>query len=423
MKSQFQPWQFLLLILAGWINRRQQDAVEYLITENRILREELGKQRILLNDDQRRRLAVKGKILGRKMLEELATIVTPDTILRWHRELVARHWDYSHRRRNAGRPAVSQEIVDLVLRIAKENSTWGYDRIQGALSNLGHDVSATTVANILKDQGFEPAPDRRRQSTWKNFLEAHWDVLASVDFTTIEVWTKRGLVTVYLLFVMELATRRVHFAGCTPNPDESWTCQAARNLTDAENGFLRGKKYLLMDRDTKFSDAFRVTLEQADMKAVQLPPRSPNLTPHIERFMRSLKDECLHRMIFFGEVSLKTAVVGFLAYYHAERNHQGLDNRLIEPGEEVGSTAGEVASRERLGGMLRTTTAKRPELLLHLTAAAVSSLFMRCVQETICVPATKWRSGDCARSLPETGIPLHCCRLRLRHIRDSNRPG
>jgi transposase InsO family protein len=240
-----------------------------------------------------------------------------------------------------------------VLRIAKENSTWGYDRIQGALSNLGHDVSATTVANILKDQGLEPAPDRRRQSTWKNFLEAHWDVLASVDFTTIEVWTKSGLVTCYLLFVMELATRRVHFAGCTPNPDESWTCQAARNLTDAENGFLRGKKYLLMDRDTKFSDAFRVTLEQADVKAVQLPPRSPNLTPHIERFMRSLKDECLNRMIFFGEVSLKTAVVGFLAHYHAERNHQGLDNRLIEPGEEVGSTAGEVACRERLGGMLR----------------------------------------------------------------------
>jgi hypothetical protein len=129
MKSQFQPWQLLLLILAGWINRRQQDAVEHLITENRILREKLGKQRILLNDDQRRRLAVKGKILGRKMLEQLATIVTPDTILRWHRELVARHWDYSHRRKSAGRPPVSPETVDLVLRIAKESPTWGYQRI------------------------------------------------------------------------------------------------------------------------------------------------------------------------------------------------------------------------------------------------------------------------------------------------------
>jgi len=204
----------------------------------------------------------------------------------------------------------------------------------------------------LNAQGVDPAPDRKRQSTWKSFLRAHWDVLASVDFTTIEVWTKGGLVTVYLLFVMELATRRVHFAGSTANPDEPWMLQVSRNLSDAEDGFLRGKKYLLMDRDTKFSEAFRVTLEQAGVKGVRLPPRSPNLTPHIERFMRSLKDECLHRMIFFGESSLKTAVAGFLAHYHAERNHQGRD-RLLEPGEEVGRTKGEVVCRERLGGMLR----------------------------------------------------------------------
>ena len=129
--------------------------------------------------------------------------------------------------------------------------------------------------------------------------------------------------------------------------------QIGRNLSDAEDGFLRGKKCLLMDRDAKFSEAFRVTLKQAGVKAVRLPPRSPNLTPHIERFMRSVKDECLHRMIFFGERPLQTAVVGFLAHYHAGRNHQGLDNRLIKPGEEVGRTAGEVACRERLGGMLR----------------------------------------------------------------------
>ena len=177
MKAQFQAWQLLLLILAGWINRRQQDAVEYLLTENRVLREKLGKKRILLNDDQRRRLAVKGKILGRKMLEQLAGIVTPDTILRWHRELVARHWDYSGRRKNVGRPPLSKEIIELVLRIAGESPTWGYDRIQGALANLGHCISDTTVANILKAQGIEPAPDRMRKSTWKTFLEAHWDVL------------------------------------------------------------------------------------------------------------------------------------------------------------------------------------------------------------------------------------------------------
>jgi len=127
----------------------------------------------LLSDDQRRRLAVKGKILGRKMLEQLATIVTPDTILRWHRELIARHWDYSNRRKAAGRPPVTPEIVELVLQIAKESPSWGYDRIQGALANLGHRISDTTVANILKAHGVEPAPARKRQLTWKSFLKAH----------------------------------------------------------------------------------------------------------------------------------------------------------------------------------------------------------------------------------------------------------
>jgi putative transposase len=353
MKSFLQPWQLLVLILAGWINSRQQEAIDYLLTENRILKEKLGKQRILLNDNQRRRLAIKGKILGRKMLNKLVTIVTPETILRWHRQLVARHWDYSYCRKIIGRPPVAQQDVTLILRMAKENPTWGYDRIQGGLANLGHSVSDRTVGNILKAHGIEPAPDRGRQSTWKTFLEAHWDVLASVDFTTIEVWTKRGLVTCYLLFVMELATRRVLFAGCTSNPDESWMCQIARNLSDSEDGFLRGKKYLVMDRDAQFCEAFRATLAQAGTEAVRLPPRSPNLNPNIERFMRSVKEECLERMVFFGERSLHTAVVDFLAHYHAERNHRALNNRLIDPGEEVGRTTGKVGCRERLGGILR----------------------------------------------------------------------
>jgi len=279
VKALLQPWQLFLLILAGWVNRRQQDAIEYLLTENRVLRQKLGKKRILLNDAQRRRLAVKGKILGRKMLEQFATIVTPDTILRWHRQLVARHWDYSRRRKSAGRPRVPQETVDLVLRLARENPLWGYNRIQGALRNLGYAISDTAVANILKAHGIEPAPDRKRQSTWKSFLNAHWDVLASVDFTTITVWTKSGLITYYLLFFMELATRRVHLAGLTAHPDEEWMVQIARNVTDAEGGFLRGKQYLLMDRDAKFSEAFRITLEESGVEPVRLPPRSPNLSP------------------------------------------------------------------------------------------------------------------------------------------------
>ena len=353
VKVFLQPWQLLLLVLAGWVNRRQQDVIEYLLVENRVLRQKLGKRRILLNDEQRRRLAVKGKILGRKMIEQVAGIVTPETILRWHRELVARHWDYSKRRQKAGRPAIPEETVDLILKLAKENPRWGYKRIQGAVANLGCVISDTAIANILRAHGMDPAPDRKRQGSWKEFLKTHWDVLASVDFTTIGVWTKKGLATYDLLFFMELATRRVHFADLTMNPDEHWMLQVARNVTDAEQGFLRGKRYLLMDRDSKFSEEYRNTLEGGGVEPVRLPPRSPNLTPHIERFMRSLKNECLERLVFFGERSLQVAIADFVAHYHAEWNHQGIGNQLLIPGEEVGRTSGEIVSRERLGGLLR----------------------------------------------------------------------
>jgi transposase InsO family protein len=353
MNFVFQPWQLLVLILAGWINRQQQEIIEYLRTENQVLRETHGKKRIRLNDDQRRRLAVKGKILGRRVLGEIGTIVTPDTILRWHRVLVARKWDYSHRRKKVGRPAVSHAIVNLVLRMARENPTWGYDRIEGALSNLGHRISDTTVGNILREHGIEPVPQRKRQTTWKAFLKSHWDVLGAVDFTTIEVWTKGGLVTFYLLFVMELATRRVYFAGCTTTPDEAWLKQITRNLTDSFDGFLLGTRYLLMDRDGKFCAAFRFLLEEAGVRLVRLPARSPNLNAHLERFLRSLKDECLDRMIFFGEGSLRRATGQFLAHYHQERNHQGLGNRLIEEGKETRRMTGGIQCRERLGGLLR----------------------------------------------------------------------
>jgi putative transposase len=352
MNFVLQPWNLLLVSLASWINRQQQNVIEYLRAENRVLKEKLGKKRILLDDNQRRRLAVKGKVLGRKILEEVGTLVTPDTILRWHRQLVAAKWDYSQLRQKPGRPPVSQELVELVLRMARKNPIWGYDRLQGALANLGHKISDTTVGNILKAHGVEPAPNRKRQSTWKTFLKAHWDVLAAIDFTTIEVWTKGGLVTFYLLFVMELATRRVHLA-CTQNPHDFWMTQVARNLSDAIDGFLRGKKRLLMDRDTKFSEAFRSILELSGLETVRLPPRSPNLSPHLERFMRSVKEECLNRMIFFGEMSLRNALREFLVHFHSERNHQGLDNRLIEPSDEVGKPTGDIQCRERLGGLLQ----------------------------------------------------------------------
>ena len=284
MNSILQPWQFLFVVFCGWVHQRQTEIIEFQNAELLAVLQQLGRKRILLSDDQRRLLSVKGKSIGRKALLELTTIVTPDTILRWHRELVAKKWDYSERRKSAGRPRVKQEIVDLVLRIARENPSWGYDRIQGALANLGHEVSDQTVGNILKEHGIEPAPDRKRQTTWKTFLKSHWDVLAAIDFTTVEVWTKGGLVTFYLLFVMELKTRRVHFAACTPTLGDAFMKQIARNLTDPFDGFLKDKKYVLMDRDTNFSSAFRAVLEGADVQPVRLPPRSPNLKDRVAHY-------------------------------------------------------------------------------------------------------------------------------------------
>jgi putative transposase len=141
------------MILAGWVNRKQQETIDYLRTENQVLKETHGEKRILLNDDQRRRLAVKGRVLGRKRLGEIGTLFTPDTILRWHRTLVAKQWDYTQRRKSVGRPRVRHEIVDLVLRFAREKGTWGYDKIQGALANLGHTILDQTVGNILREHG------------------------------------------------------------------------------------------------------------------------------------------------------------------------------------------------------------------------------------------------------------------------------
>jgi putative transposase len=347
-----QPWQFCFMILASWVNREQQKINEFYQAELEAVLKAQGKARFRLSDDQRRLLAVKGKSLGRKTLMELTTIVTPDTILRWHRTLVAQKWDYSERRNSPGRPRTNHEIVELVLRFARENPSWGYDRIQGALANLDHEVSDQTIGNILKEHGVEPAPDRKRQTTWKTFIKAHWDVLAAIDFTTIEVWTKGGLVTYYLLFVMEVATRRVHFAACTPTLGDEFMKQIGRNLTDPFDGFLRDQSYVLMDRDSHFSSAFRTILKEADVEPVRLPAKSPNLNAHLERFHLSIKSECLARMIFFGEKSLRRAVNTYLTHYHGERNHQGLGNKLIDPTEDVGRTEGEIDCRQQLGGLL-----------------------------------------------------------------------
>ncbi len=237
--------QFLLMIVAGWLHRQQSATIDYLKAENRMLRARIGGRRIVFTDAERRRLAEKARALGRKALHELGTIVTPETLLRWHRELVAQKWTFVERR-SPGRPRIGKELVALVVRMARENGGWGYTRIQGAMANLGHRVGRGTIGRILKEHGIEPAPERGKEMSWSVFLKAHWKVLAASDFFTVEVWSWSGLITYYVLFVMELATRRIYIAGVTKHPDTPWMLQIARQLTDGVDGILLDKRYIIL---------------------------------------------------------------------------------------------------------------------------------------------------------------------------------
>ena len=343
MTADTYPLRVLLLTFAGWISAEQQYVVEYLVEENRVLKEQLVGKHVRLNDNQRRRLAAKGKRIGRSLLMQVATIVTPDTILRWHRKLIAAKWTYKTKR--VGRPGLMRKIRELILRFAKENSGWGYCHIQGALKNVGHRVAPSTIAMVLKENGIKPAP--HRPSSWRTFLEAHWGEVAATDFFTTEVWTVTGLKTVYVLFFIELKTRRVHVAGMTANPTDWFMGKAI----DGSLGFLERCRFMIHDRDTKYSLRFRIVMEAAGIRPVKTPLQAPNANAYAERFVRSIKEESLNRMIFFGEGHLRHAIDEYIAHYHSERNHQGLGNELIES-DSVSEQCGEVLRHERLGGLL-----------------------------------------------------------------------
>jgi transposase InsO family protein len=343
----------LIAMVAGWLQRHQQQAISYLLEENRVLKAHHD-GRLRLTDTERRRLAALAHPLGRQRLREIATIATPDTLLRWYKRLIAQKFDGSTRRTQLGRPPVAEEVERLAVQMAEENPTWGYRRIQGALANLGHQLDKITVRNILRRHHLEPAPHRRKAGmSWAQFLTLHWDVLAATDFFTVEVATWHGLVTYYVLVVMELATRRVEIAGITPHPTAAFMQQCARQLTDPFEGFLLGKRYLIHDRDTKFTQAFDTLLKDSGVEPVLLPPRSPNLNAHCEWFVRSIKEEALSQMVILGEGALSYTIQQYVSHYHAERNHQGLANQLIAPEPGLESHRGRVRRRDRLGGLLR----------------------------------------------------------------------
>jgi putative transposase len=347
-------WARILAYITGTVDQELLLRNEYLAAENRILKAQL-KTPLRLTDAERMTLAEIAHRLGRKALEDVANVVKPDTLLGWYRRLIARKFDGSKSRRYPGRPRIDDEIEQWVVRMAKENSDWGYDRIVGAMANLGYRLSDQTVGNILHRNGISPAPARKRTTTWADFIRVHMAVLAGTDFFSVEVLTLRGLVTYYVLFFIRLESRRDEVAGITQHPNEAWMKQIARNVTMDEWGFLDNCSYLIHDRDTKYCQSFRDIVESGDVRTLPLPARSPNLNAFAERWVKSVKDECLSKLILFGEASLRRTLREYVVHYHVERNHQGKDNVLLFPvaTKAMNHGDGSVGCKERLGGLLK----------------------------------------------------------------------
>ena len=353
------PFQFLIAMIAHAINERMARKIEYLQAEIQVLTEALaaktGSRRITFTAEQRRRLAVKGKKLTPGERRACCQIVKPETILAWFRALAARKYDGS-KNRKPGRPPKPSEIRNLVIRMATDNPGWGYTKIRDALRNgLKIEIGRTTVATILQEAGVVPAPERRKSRTWKQFLKMHWDTLYACDFFSVETLSAFGTIRYMVLFVMELKTRAVELAGIAINPGGEWTKQVARNLVDRTDGFMRRATHLIHDRDPVFASGFTEVLKLAGIKCIRIPPQSPNCNPHAERFVRTIRDECLDQLVLFGERHLRLVVKEFVDHYLTERFHQGLDGRLVRADAACANDnadGGVVTCRSRLGGLL-----------------------------------------------------------------------
>ena len=326
------PWQFILLTIASYLNKEQQAVIEYRDEEIRILKEKLGKKRLLLNNAQKRRLAAAAAKVGRDALGKIGALFSPETLLRWHQSLVAKKYDGSAQRGKRG-PTKASIIRDLVLKMAEENPDWGYSRIHGELKELGHKISKSTVRKVMLDHGLLHDPDHPKKTTWKTFLQSHFECISCCDFFTVEAWGLKGLTRYLIFFVIELHTRRVEIVGIHADPCETQMIQYARNLTDPENGFLKGKRFLIHDRDPLYTKKFRATLRAAGVRSLKLPPRAPNLNPWAEAFVGTIKKECLNKMILFGEGGVRHAVSQYVEYYHKERVHCTLGRRIIQSQE------------------------------------------------------------------------------------------
>jgi hypothetical protein len=286
---------------------------------------------------------------SRGRLSRAVLLVQPETVLKWHRELVRRKWA-SRRRAASGRPPLPAEVKALLLRLATENPRWGYGRLQGELAKLGHPLGRSTIRDALKRCHVPPAPLRgQRPTTWRQFLAGHRDTVLACDFFTVETLFLESL---YVLFFLELGTRRVHLAGCTAHPTAAWVTQQARQYSWIFQDGTRPVRFLIRDRDAKFPPAFDTVFATEGVEVIRTPYRAPNANAHAERWVRSAREECLDHLLIASEAHLRRVLGEYVAYYNHARPHQGLEQRcpvaLPAPVRE-----GPVRRRDRLGGLLR----------------------------------------------------------------------
>ena len=337
--------------------RNLQNTVNYmeekLRIDEEILERDAGQKKPRFDDSQRRRLAQKGAQLNSYILSTIENTFSPDTIMEWYRKLVGNKYNsMADGQKRRGPKKISENMVELVVHMASENPQWGALRISSYMDYLGYEISETTVRKILINHGIEPDPDNRSKGDWKKFIEVHRHIISSCDFATAEILMDDKLYRYHVLFVENITTREVCLGGIARDPDGPWMAQAARNLTDAWDGFLLGQKYLIHDRDTLFTEQFDAILASIDVKSKKLPPRSPELNGHIEAFIGTFKTECLNQLVLRSEAQLRYVVHHFLEYYNHERPHTGLGGKMIKPHPQEPN--GEIMEFSRLGGLLKS---------------------------------------------------------------------